>query len=451
MLAGVLLLGLTRVQGPEAVRASDATVNITAAGFDPQSITVSPGSTVTWTNNSPNVQTIHSITPGAFFYPFLYQGESWSHTFNAAGTFDYKSNTTGVTGTVVVSGSGGGSTPTSPPPTATTGGGGAPGTVNITAEGFDPETITVSVGATVTWTNNSPSVQTIHSITPGAFFYPFLYQGESWSHTFNGAGTFDYRSNTTGITGTVIVTGGPGGGPTNTPIATKTPTPTLPPGTTPTKTPTLAPGITPSPTSGAGGPGAAATPTKTPTKSPTPKPTPIANTVRITDSGFEPQSMTVEVGTTVTWTNTTAGPRSAGSTVAAPGAFHSGFIFGGKSWSHAFTVVGTFPYMSAITGFTGTVLVVPAGSSGPPGGGGGSTLPFAPMGPGWNLVTYGGSSGAPARALAQLGDDYTAVYYWDGTRWQRYFRPGIGPSFLNTITNVSAGQPLWILATAAIP
>jgi hypothetical protein len=62
------------------------------------------------------------------------------------------------------------------------------------------------------------------------------------------------------------------------------------------------------------------------------------------------------------------------------------------------------------------------------------------MGPGWNLVTYGGSSGAPSQALAQLGNAYTAVYLWDGTRWQRYFRPGIAPSFLNSITNVRRGS-----------
>jgi hypothetical protein len=66
-------------------------------------------------------------------------------------------------------------------------------------------------------------------------------------------------------------------------------------------------------------------------------------------------------------------------------------------------------------------------------------------------VTYGGATGAPSQALAQLGDDYTAVYHWDGQKWHRYFRPGVAPAFLNNITSIAPGQPLWVLTTAAIP
>ncbi|MGH2628833.1 MAG: hypothetical protein ACRDHY_19515, partial [Anaerolineales bacterium] len=116
---------------------------------------------------------------------------------------------------------------------------------------------------------------------------------------------------------------------------------------------------------------------------------------------------------------------------------------------YTFTIPGTYTYLSSIGGFTGTVIVVPAGGGG--GTGGGGSLPFAPMGPGWNLVTYGGDGGAPSQALALLGNDYTAVYHWDGSRWYRYFRPGVGPSFLNNLTTVAPGQALWILATAPIP
>jgi hypothetical protein len=73
------------------------------------------------------------------------------------------------------------------------------------------------------------------------------------------------------------------------------------------------------------------------------------------------------------------------------------------------------------------------------------------MGPGWNLVTYGGGGGSASQALAPLGTKYTAVYYWDGTRWWRYFPPHVAPWFLNNLTSLSPGQPLWILATASIP
>jgi hypothetical protein len=73
------------------------------------------------------------------------------------------------------------------------------------------------------------------------------------------------------------------------------------------------------------------------------------------------------------------------------------------------------------------------------------------MGPGWNLVTYGGPGGSTSQALVQLGTKYIAVYYWDGTRWWRYFPPHVAPSYLSNLTSLSPGQPVWILATASIP
>ena len=73
------------------------------------------------------------------------------------------------------------------------------------------------------------------------------------------------------------------------------------------------------------------------------------------------------------------------------------------------------------------------------------------MGPGWNLVTYGGSGGSASQALSPLGTKITAVYYWDGSQWWRYFPPHVAPWFLNNLKTVAPGQPLWILATASIP
>jgi plastocyanin len=460
LVLGMTLLGLSSLSSLDSVRAAEHTVSVTDGGFSPPSITIAPGDTVTWTNNSSSIQTIHSLLPGSdpnfFAKPFLYQNQSWSHTFSNAGAFNYQSNTTDITGTVIVSGSGGGGGPTATSTATPSGGGGGGGggadNVTITSGGFSPQSITVPSGSTVTWTNNSGVTQTVHSLLPGSdpnfFAKPFLYNGESWSHTFPNPGTYQYHSNTTDFTGTVVVTGGSGGGATATPAATKTPTPTLPPGTTPTNTPVPPPGTTSTPA----GPNATATkaPTQTPTRTPTAVPTPATNKVSITESAYQPQTITVTVGTTVTWTNNASRPRSATSPKSGPGSFASGLILPGKTFSHTFTVEGTFPYKSAISGSTGTVVVVPVGGGGAGPGSGGS-LPFSPMGPGWNLVTYGGATGAPSQALAQLGDNYTAVYYWDGHKWHRYFRPGVAPAFLNNITTVAPGQPLWILATAAIP
>jgi nitrite reductase (NO-forming) len=67
-------------------------------------------------------------------------------------------------------------------------------------------------------------------------------------------------------------------------------------------------------------------------------------------NAFGPSTITVKVGTTVTWTNTddmlhtvTSGMSSG--TVGTPdGTFDSGFILPGGTWSYTFTTAGEFPY-----------------------------------------------------------------------------------------------------------
>jgi plastocyanin len=69
--------------------------NPSAAEFySPAAATVSPGTTVTWTNDD---ATIHTVTQGSAEAPveggfdssIINAGDSWEHTFDAAGTFDY--------------------------------------------------------------------------------------------------------------------------------------------------------------------------------------------------------------------------------------------------------------------------------------------------------------------------------------------------------------------------
>lgn len=468
LLAGCVLLGAVQTSGPSVARAATHAVSITAGGFSPAELTIEVGDTVTWTNNTATTQTasaqIGGTDPNFFNSLFIYGGQSYSRTFTTPGVVPYRSNNTpSFTGTITIVsvGGGGSSTATPTPPPSGGGSGGESVAVSITDGGFSPTAITIAVGTTVTWTNNSPTTQTasaqIGGTDPNFFNSGFLYTGQSYSRTFTTPGTVPYRSNNApSLTGTIIITeggsGGPtptmtpaaGGGSTPTPLGTNTPAPTLAPGVTSTSTP-AGDGTPPG-----GGVGTATTPS--PTKSPTPQPTPtpgsLGGAVTITPSGFSPQTITVPVGTTLTWTNPSGGARTANWT-SGPVKFFSGFIYGGKAWSFTFTVPGTYTYRSIQGGFQGTVVVTGGGEGGS--GGGGSSLPFSPMAPGWNLVTFGGASGAPSQALSQLADDYAAVYYWDGLKWHRYFRPGIAPSYLNTLTMLSTGQPLWILATAAIP
>jgi plastocyanin len=74
------------------------------------------------------------------------------------------------------------------------GGGGAGGGAEVSEEGiaFQPEEVTVSVGDTVTWTNND-SVG--HDVTADSFSSGDaggMAPGDTFEHTFEEAGTFDY-------------------------------------------------------------------------------------------------------------------------------------------------------------------------------------------------------------------------------------------------------------------
>jgi amicyanin len=61
--------------------------------------------------------------------------------------------------------------------------------VNIQNFAFAPETLTVKKGATITWTNNDSAP---HQINSNAFNSDRLSKDQSFSFTFNDAGTFDY-------------------------------------------------------------------------------------------------------------------------------------------------------------------------------------------------------------------------------------------------------------------
>lgn len=54
---------------------------------------------------------------------------------------------------------------------------------------FDPGTVTVAKGGTVTWANQDSAV---HTVKFGSNESPSLKKGQTYSKTFNDAGTFDY-------------------------------------------------------------------------------------------------------------------------------------------------------------------------------------------------------------------------------------------------------------------
>jgi plastocyanin len=83
----------------------------------------------------------------------------------------------------------------------------ASATVMIQNYAFDPLTLTVKVGTTVTWTNGDNVTHTVTSDT-GLFDSGDLAQGATFSYTFTTAGTYAYHCTPHHATmsGTIIVT-----------------------------------------------------------------------------------------------------------------------------------------------------------------------------------------------------------------------------------------------------
>lgn len=66
-------------------------------------------------------------------------------------------------------------------------------TVSIKGFAFNPSTLTVPVGTTVTWTNEDSTTHTVTSDSGSEFDSGQIPSGQTYSHTFNTAGTFSYH------------------------------------------------------------------------------------------------------------------------------------------------------------------------------------------------------------------------------------------------------------------
>src|ERR1044071_8478606 len=97
-IAAVLLLALPA----SSLGAATIAVKITATGFSPKSVTINQGDIVKWTNSD---KVNHQLVAnnGAFASHILKAGDTYSFTFNAAGTYRYHDALKpSLTGTVVV-------------------------------------------------------------------------------------------------------------------------------------------------------------------------------------------------------------------------------------------------------------------------------------------------------------------------------------------------------------
>ncbi len=148
---------------------------------------------MTWTNND---TTGHTVTAddGSFDSGTVAPGATFSHTFDTAGTFSYHCNIhPTMTATITVVPAPAASAPApSTGPAASAAAAGSP--VAIKDFSFQPGSISVAVGSTVTWTNQDTTGHTV-TADDGSFDSGTLAPGATFSHTFDTAGTFTYHCN----------------------------------------------------------------------------------------------------------------------------------------------------------------------------------------------------------------------------------------------------------------
>ena len=114
-LAALALVATLVLASSAGAQGNTTTVSIGDFFFSPASVTVQPGTTVTWVNNGQAPHTVTATDPaGAFDSGTLQPGESFSFTFKQPGTYAYHCTIHPfMKGTVTVGGGGGASaTPT---------------------------------------------------------------------------------------------------------------------------------------------------------------------------------------------------------------------------------------------------------------------------------------------------------------------------------------------------
>jgi plastocyanin len=160
-------------------------VTISRTGFHPAAVTIPSGDTVTWANND---TARHQIVAdnGSFSSPVLAPNQSYSHVFNAGGTFAYHDGVhPALKATLTVI---------------------PPRTVWMTGNGFVPATISVKAGQSVRWVNRTAANHQVVA-DDSSFSSPVLARGNAYAHTFANAGTFRYHDGLQpSVTGAVVVT-----------------------------------------------------------------------------------------------------------------------------------------------------------------------------------------------------------------------------------------------------
>jgi plastocyanin len=167
----LIFLGIT--EPSKAGLADIVDIAIENFAFDPNNIVIEVGTTIRWTNNDAAEHTSTS-DDAVWNSPLLGQGDDFTHTFLASGTYPYHciphpfmtASITVVAPSEVVD-------------------------VSIPELFFDPDDISIVTGTAVTWTNNH---DVIHTTTSNGGFWDSgdLAPGEDFTYLFMTAGDFPY-------------------------------------------------------------------------------------------------------------------------------------------------------------------------------------------------------------------------------------------------------------------
>lgn len=170
-----------------------------ANGFQPGTITIDAGQSVTWVNQDKHP---HTATGAEFDTGVMQPGESATVTFDTPGSFPYSCTIHPVmTGVVEVRDASGRvpsvtaaspeASPVASPQATPASTSGSVIDVAIDKLAFSPADLEVPAGATVRWTNREAIPHTVRS-TDKRFDSGILNQNDTFEYTFNDPGTFDY-------------------------------------------------------------------------------------------------------------------------------------------------------------------------------------------------------------------------------------------------------------------
>ena len=176
----------TPVAGVTEVRITDDDSD----GFEPQMITVDLGAKVTFFNDDHHD---HTATGGGFDTGVIKPGESATITLDEPGSHVYACQIhPQMTGTIFVRDEDGNVPGATPRAIEATNANASGETVSIVNFAFDPASLTVAVGTSVTWENTDTAPHTA-TADDGSFDTGGIGQNERGSVTFDQAGTFAYH------------------------------------------------------------------------------------------------------------------------------------------------------------------------------------------------------------------------------------------------------------------